>query len=142
MRVAWSSLCLNHFFPLTSHNFRCIFYSRPQNEWHLQKIALQSSSWFSSGYVYVDANGQPIPPDFVSRHFARIIKQNGLLYIHFYGLRHSTAPLLHNSGYDLKDIQGWLGHSDITTTGTIYSHLDVFRFTNMAQSIGNSLDSR
>lgn len=115
-------------------------YSRLQDEWHLQNSASRSGSWVSSGYVCVRSNGQPIPPDFVSRHFARVIKQSGLPYIRFHDLRHSVATLLHNSGYDLKDIQGWLGHSDITTTGNIYSHLDVSRFTNMAQAIGNSLD--
>ena len=27
-------------------------------------------------------------------------------------------------GKQMKDIQMWLGHSDISTTGNIYSHLD------------------
>ena len=53
--------------------------------------------------------------------------------------RHSCASLLHASGYDLKDIQTWLGHSDIQTTGNIYTHLDTRRMDNMAQAMGDAL---
>lgn len=38
-------------------------------------------------------------------------------------------------GWNLKDIQEWLGHSDIKMTANIYSHLDVARKTNIADSL-------
>ena len=37
---------------------------------------------------------------------------------------HSCATLLYANGVALKDIQEWLGHSDIGTTSNIYTHLD------------------
>ena len=37
---------------------------------------------------------------------------------------HSCASLLYANGVSLKDIQEWLGHSDISTTSNIYTHLD------------------
>ncbi len=38
--------------------------------------------------------------------------------------RHSCASLLYANGVSLKEIQEWLGHSDISTTSNIYTHLD------------------
>ena len=42
----------------------------------------------------------------------------------FHDLRHSCASTMLALGKQMKDIQMWLGHSDIGTTGNIYSHLD------------------
>ena len=39
-------------------------------------------------------------------------------------LRHSCASLLLKQGVPMKQIQEWLGHSDISTTANIYAHLD------------------
>ena len=42
---------------------------------------------------------------------------------------------LQNQGVALKDIQEWLGHSDIGTTGNIYTHLDYSSKVSSAQAI-------
>lgn len=44
--------------------------------------------------------------------------------IRFHDIRHSCASLLLKNGVNLKLIQEWLGHSDISTTMNIYAHLD------------------
>ena len=42
----------------------------------------------------------------------------------FHDTRHSCASLLLRNGVQMKEIQAWLGHSDISTTANIYAHLD------------------
>ena len=75
-------------------------------------------------YVNVDAIGNIYNPDYVSEHFAVLLKRHGLRKIRFHDLRHSCASTMLALGKQMKDIQMWLGHSDIGTTGNIYSHLD------------------
>ena len=40
----------------------------------------------------------------------------------FHDLRHSTASILFDKGWSEKDVQEWLGYSDIETTLNIYVH--------------------
>lgn len=100
---------------------------------------LFGNTYEESGYVCTEADGKPIRPDFITHHFKLILEKNDLPYIRFHDLRHSFASLLHDSGYDLKDIQSWLGHSDIQTTGNIYTHLHTRRMDHMAQAVGEAL---
>ena len=55
--------------------------------------------------------------------------------IRFHDLRHSCASLLYANGVALKDIQEWLGHSDIGTTSNIYTHLDYSNKVSSANAI-------
>ena len=88
-------------------------------------------------YIYVDAMGKLIKPDYFTQHFDLFLKKNGLKKIRFHDLRHSCASLLYANGVPLKDIQEWLGHSDIGTTSNIYTHLD---YSNKISSANAILD--
>ena len=76
------------------------------------------------GYVFVDEMGNLYKPDMVSDSFQKLLKKHGLRKIRFHDIRHSCASLLLKNGVNLKLIQEWLGHSDISTTSNIYAHLD------------------
>lgn len=78
--------------------------------------------YVNSGYVCTKPNGAPIDPDFVTHHFQRVTKAHGLP-CRFHDLRHSAVNTLRKGGCDAKDIQSWLGHSDVSTTLNIYGHL-------------------
>lgn len=75
-------------------------------------------------YIYVNELGELVRPNFITQNFAIVLANNKLKKIRFHDLRHSCASLLYAHGVSLKEIQEWLGHSDISTTSNIYTHLD------------------
>ena len=93
-------------------------------------------------YICTDALGRLYRSDYVSEHFALLLKKNGLRHSYrFHELRHSCALLLLAKKVPMKMIQEWLGHSDISTTSNIYSHLDAESKLESADIIGAALSS-
>ena len=84
---------------------------------------LLGDGYTDSGYICVQKDGKPINPDFVTHHFQRKLKGSNLPVIRFHDLRHSAVYALRKGGCDAKDIQVWLGHSDIGTTLNVYGHV-------------------
>ena len=68
--------------------------------------------------------GNIFNPRNLSSNFSKLLEMKGLRHIRFHDLRHSCASLLLKQGVPMKQIQEWLGHSDISTTANIYAHLD------------------
>ena len=95
--------------------------------------------YHKSEYICTYDDGRAIPPDYVTHKFAKILAKSDLPKIRFHDLRHSAASLLINSGFNLKEVQEWLGHSNIATTGNIYSHLQYASKVNMANRFNELL---
>jgi len=74
-------------------------------------------------FVCVDAMGDLIRPEYLSRSFPALLEKHGLRVIRFHDLRDSNASLLLDKGVDMKLIQSWLGHAHYSTTADIYTHL-------------------
>ena len=83
--------------------------------------------------------GNIFNPRSVTANFSKLLEQNGLRHIRFHDLRHSCASLLLANDVPLKQIQEWLGHSDIGTTANIYSHLDYKSKITSAQAMETGL---
>lgn len=81
------------------------------------------SGYHDTDYVCTYPDGSLIRPDFVTQHFQRKLKAAGRPVTRFHDLRHSAVYALRKGGCDAKDIQTWLGHSDVSTTLNIYGHL-------------------
>ena len=92
-------------------------------------------------YINVNEMGKLITPGFLTQHFSLVLERNGMKKIRFHDLRHSCASLLYSNGVALKDIQEWLGHSDISTTSNIYTHLDYSSKVASANAILSLLDT-
>ncbi len=92
-------------------------------------------------YINVNEMGKLISPGFLTQHFPLVLERNGMKKIRFHDLRHSCASLLYSNGVALKDIQEWLGHSDISTTSNIYTHLDYSSKVASANAILSLLDT-
>lgn len=102
--------------------------------------SLFGKEYIENDYIFKWENGKPYAPDFITMKFAKLLKQHDLPHIRFHDLRHSCASLLVANGFQLKDIQEWLGHSDIQTTANIYAHLDDERKKKIANSMSASFN--
>ena len=90
-------------------------------------------------YIYKNEKGKLISPDYVTQNFAiQVQKIKSLEKIRFHDLRHSCAALLRHEGVPMEDIQKWLGHSQITTTESIYAHFEDKTHLKSAQKILNA----
>ena len=73
--------------------------------------------------IFATRTGGPLQQRNVRRNFKRILKTAELPPMRVYDLRHSTASLLLASGENIKTISERLGHSDVSLTLSVYSHL-------------------
>ncbi len=91
-------------------------------------------------YICLQPDGTLIKPDYVTKHFARLLRNSGLRHIRFHDLRHSCASLLLSKNIPMKAIQEWLGHASFSTTANIYAHLDLNAKRLSAQAISSALN--
>lgn len=74
-------------------------------------------------YVFAWPDGRIVDPNYLSKHFKKLVKRLKLKNVHFHCLRHSYASMLLANGEELKVIQDNLGHKDIKTTSNMYTHV-------------------
>ena len=68
-------------------------------------------------------DGSPLFPDSMTRKWKRFIHGTGLEEIRLHDLRHSNATALIQAGVNPRVVQQRLGHSDVNTTLSIYTHV-------------------
>ena len=97
----------------------------------------------SSGYIFTWEDGRPYSPDYLSKSFKKIVRRSAILDsdLTLHSLRASCVSILVHQGADLKDIQKWVGHSDIKTTMDIYARTNRSRQEKTAASMSNTLFS-
>ena len=123
-------------FPL-SQEAREIFLSAKTEEQINRQLC--GADYEENDYIFKWPNGKPFSPDYVSSHFAHLLRDKHMPHIRFHELRHSCASLLLNSGCTLKDVQEYMGHADIQMTANIYGHLDMQRKQLLTEKMTASL---
>jgi len=81
------------------------------------------SQWQDHDLVFCNQYGSFLRPDRVRKQFQKLLAEAGLPYMRVHDLRHSAATLLISMGVPVKVVQEILGHSNISTTLNIYSHV-------------------
>ncbi|MFI6022330.1 tyrosine-type recombinase/integrase [Streptomyces sp. NPDC051287] len=79
--------------------------------------------WSQSGYVFATRNGRPVEPRNVYRSFTRVAADAGLRVVRLHDARHGTATLLTAAGVAPRVIMEILGHSQISITMDVYTHV-------------------
>lgn len=77
------------------------------------------------GLLFCTANGKPLEPVDFYRRFVRLLLQAGLPARRFHDARHTFATLMLELGESPKTVQTMLGHTTISTTLDIYSHVSL-----------------
>lgn len=72
--------------------------------------------------LFTRADGSPIYPTSVSRHWKMFVEANGLPHLTFHGLRHTSGSYLISCGQDVSSVAKRLGHSNSYITLTLYTH--------------------
>jgi integrase len=109
---------------------------REQQKDYRQRLG---SGYHENDYIFKNPNGVPYRPDSLTRSFKRALARHGFPQMRYHDLRHSTASILVDKGWDINDIKEWLGHADISTTSNIYAHISHRRKVSLAQDLDKTL---
>jgi integrase len=93
--------------------------------------------WEEHDYVFCTLVGRHLRPSHVVDEFKKLLKKADLPDIRFHDLRHSAATLLLSLGVHAKVVQEMLGHTQISMTMDIYSHV----LPSMQQDAVNKLNN-
>jgi integrase len=108
----------------------------------LQERLAAGSRWQDRGLVFTSRIGTPCEPRNLFRGFKTLLREAGLPVIRFHDLRHSAASLLLAQGVPMRAVMELLGHSSISTTADIYSHVMPAMMRDVAEKMDAILGGR
>ncbi len=85
--------------------------------------AAWGDAYAGGGLVFAREDGTRLHPELVTKTFARLARQAGVRPVRLHDLRHGQASLMLAAGVDMAVVSKRLGHSSITLTSDLYSHL-------------------
>ncbi|WP_121828087.1 site-specific integrase [Streptomyces sp. S1] len=95
--------------------------------WHRmrQKTTYEAAGteWTTAGYIFATRTGRPVEPRNVHRSFVRVSEAAGLRPIRLHDVRHGCATLLTAAGVAPRVVMEILGHSQISLTMDVYTHV-------------------
>jgi len=111
---------------------------KEKNKQKRNKLSL-GKDYKDNNLVCCHDNGEMFHPSCLSRDFAEILKQNKLEHIRFHDLRHSLATNLLNTNTPMKVTSEILGHSNISITMDLYSHVTADTQKNALESLDKAV---
>lgn len=99
------------------------------------------SAYTDEGLVFPDRTGKPLHPKVVSNQFRKSVTRHEMPYLSIHGLRHSWATLALQAGVHPKIVQERLGHSTISITLDIYSHVNPAMDADAANTVAALIGS-
>lgn len=90
-----------------------------QRQWKSQS----GEDWIQSGYVFCREDGSPTRPDTVTSWLRDFSAKYNLPHINPHAFRHTLASVLLAKGIDIVTISRYLGHANVNTTESFYSHI-------------------
>ena len=88
---------------------------------------MYGDQWHNTGYLFFQEKasnaGKPMHPDTLNDWLSEFSKRYDLPHINPHAFRHTMASILYFNNVDSVSISHRLGHSKISTTTDIYSHI-------------------
>lgn len=103
----------------TSSGYRTI----PMNKQAYDCFIYFKNLGYTNGYVMANSNNNVVSYRNLSRALSQILKKANINHGSLHSLRHTFATKLFQNGIDAKVISDLLGHSDISITYNIYTHV-------------------
>ena len=83
----------------------------------------QNKTWSPDNFVFLQDDLKPCIPDCINGYLKRFEKKYNLPHINPHKFRHTQASILYASNINPIKISKRLGHSNLSTTQDIYTHL-------------------
>ncbi len=96
--------------------------------------------WRGEGYVFCWQTGEPLWPQKVTAWFRQHCHDLDLAPIGVHGLRHTAATWMIAHGENPKLVQQRMGHSHVSVTLALYSHVQPGHDQAAADTLGAALD--
>jgi integrase len=96
-----------------------------RKQWELQKgdALIYDYKVTEESPVFIRRTGEPLLPDTITHAFKKLVMSIGILDVWFHDLRHTHATVMLLQGVHPKVVQERLGHSKMSTTMDLYSHV-------------------
>ena len=101
----------------------------------LEERLAWGAAWVDTGLVFTREDGTALHPETISTRFETLTKRAGLRRIRLHDMRHTAATLALQAGIPVKVVSEWLGHSSVSITLDIYSHV----ISSMSEELGARL---
>jgi integrase len=89
----------------------------------LEEKLAAGEHWQDTGLVFTTSIGTPVDPRNVKRKLDALLKAAKLPHYRVHDLRHFCASLLLAQGVPLKVVSDLLGHTRISVTADLYTHV-------------------
>lgn len=95
--------------------------------WYLIQASAYGTRWHNTGYLFFQEKsgneGMPMYPDSINAWLDNFANRYELPHINPHAFRHTMVSILYYNGIDSISISNRLGHSKVSTTTDIYSHV-------------------
>lgn len=100
------------------------------------------SNYHNQGFVFSGKEGSYMSQRPFMKQYHNFLKKYGISDVRFHDLRHTFASLMLEAGESPKIIQELLGHSTITTTMDIYTHITKQGKVNAIQKYNDLIEGK
>jgi len=110
-------------------------------QWRRQQQQSDNPVWCDNGLIFTTVGGRPCAGDSCRHALDQALERIGVQPLRLHDLRHTAATLMLSEGVHPKIVQEMLGHSSITMTLDLYSHVMPSMHAAAVAQIDTALDT-